>query len=220
MDWLKAALEWANANSGATVALATVGTVVFTAAASVAAWVSLSRAKRTQRSKLRVEIEPHSFDTDWDEVNGGFTQTPGLMVFVWNIGIGQASLMRAVGAEYRFGRLRQGGGSIAEPPGPGRVIEFPFLMDDNSPGQYLLISWLDADGAVRKLRRWYSLSVPLGHPESASRNRRSDLGFPDPLQRLTDRPRRLAKRPPLKLWYARRKRARQLLKTLPKKGDR
>ncbi|MCS3426701.1 hypothetical protein M2388_000345 [Leucobacter aridicollis] len=220
MEWLEAALEWLNANNGATTALATVGTVVFTAVAAVAAWVSISRSRRTQRSKHRVEIAPHTFDGDWDEESGERTQIPGLMAYVWNIGIAKASLMRATGTEYRLGKLRQGGGTIVVPPEPGTVLKIPFLLHDDSPGQYLLISWLDADGAVRKLKRWYSLTVPLDHNESDRKNQRSDLGFPDPLQRLVDRPRRLAKRPPLRLWRARRKRAHELRKTLPKKGDR
>ncbi len=183
---MEAAMDWLNENGAAISALAMVGTVVFTAAAAVAAWRTIRSERRLRRSDLKLHVRPSSSDDE--EID----------VLVWNVGAAKPIHAQWFLTQFLLGAVRQGGGGDSLGPlEPGTSARVPLTRFLAGEGCYIVITRLDADGVSRVVKRWYKLS-----PDPRM-NDRSDLRSPNPYYQRSERPRRLYAYPNVKAWPSR-----------------
>lgn len=149
MTWWNDTVNWLNENSGAVTALATTGTVIFTASAAWAAIISLKRVQRIQRCLLDVRmvpnLEPPTNDPEGESI-------PRVRFLIENVGVAVPLRLR-----YKFSTAKGASGeAVFEQIAPGE-IRFVASYDPERfrERQNITIAWLDPDGRKRQIRRSY-----------------------------------------------------------------
>lgn len=189
MEWWEAAIEWLNANSGAVSAVATVGTVLFTAVAASAAWITIRMSRRRKRSNLQLTFRPNT-------IRVGLEMTPRQVISMSLMNSGPST---PIWIEIRM-TDGHGWGSVGfDPPKPRELIH-P-LEDLGRPYQRrnYVVEWMETDGQLRHIRCSYRADGELDDPK----NSRGTLRGVEKWLPRSERPRPLQRRRPLFLlrWY-------------------
>lgn len=187
MEWWDELVAWLNDNSGAVTALATVGTVLFTAIAAIAAWLSIARARRRERAVLELSFLPILW-LDTGSITEATTRArPVIQVAISNRGPADAILVR----HKWVGLTGSKGDGFMEPLKPGAFEIIGRLeLEGAAVRRNITVSWLDPDGTKRRIRGSYQAVQPWDSPQ----NRRTSLRVDPETYPIGEAPQRLQRR--------------------------
>lgn len=194
-------IGWLNSNSGALNALAALLSALFTAAAAVAAFVTIRRAQRRDRCNIDVFVSPTSVAYAL-----GQAPEPSVQFSVVNLGPGTP-----LSATYDFDHVL---GDALQPglvPGRDQVLTTQ-PIGRCSDWCRMRISWLDPNGRKRRVRFWYRIEGRWDGRVNARKYLRVDR---DERATYFPRPMYLRRRPPLRGyidWRIRKHRDRNMQK--------
>ncbi|WP_149083981.1 MULTISPECIES: hypothetical protein [Microbacterium] len=160
---LSEVIAWLNANSGAIGALAAILSAVFTAAAALAAFVSIRHSRRRERCNMDAIV-----NTSVSAFGGDDDYRPMIHLYAYNRGPASPLV-----ATYDFDHHL--GDSIPMPLAPGATVELTQqLVSDCREWRFIRISWMEPDGRKRRIKFWYRVEGQFDDPSNQRKYLRVD----------------------------------------------